>query len=399
MAPSPERRIRVGVVIPFYHPVTGGAENQCRALLRELSAAGEVVFPWLLTRRKEATLAAEEIIDGVRVVRLDPPGISRRAHYLFYLRLFWRLQRVGREVDLLHCHATSLTGLCALLAGRLRGKPVILKLSSSGELRGPITGTTAVRGRLTQRLRGGISRYLCRHAATVALTGEGLAELQQFAARQPVLIPNGVDTRRFAPATHSREELRHRLDLPRESVILIFSGRLIECKGLDLLLDAVAALAADGSDPLLCVLGTGAGQADSVEALVRSRVGTRIRHVPHTDRVEEYLQAADLFVMPSRREGLPNAVLEALAVGLPCVLSDIAPHRELAAANPAAEIRLFPSGDPAALADTLRQRCRELKGERAAGGGKRSSLGEDYRLETVARRYLDLYRELAHVHR
>jgi glycosyltransferase involved in cell wall biosynthesis len=112
------------------------------------------------------------------------------------------------------------------------------------------------------------------------------------------------------------------------------------------------------------------------------------------DDVSPLLKAADLFVFPSRREGLPNAVLEALGIGLPCILSDIEPLREIAATNAEAKIRFIPTDDVASLVVALREASREIGEKLSSGVSQSAGLGSTYRLENVAHRYLELYREL-----
>jgi glycosyltransferase involved in cell wall biosynthesis len=390
MAHSLERKIRVGVVIPYYYPIFGGAENQCRALIRELSEGGAVEFPFLLTRRKQRGLEPEEIIDGVRIIRLGPPGISRLAHYIFYLQLFWRLLRMGRSVNLLHCHATSVTGLCVTVAGRLLRVPVLLKLSSNGEL---AVGTRNLGGErpVGRLLRRVVARFICRYATLIALNREGLCELTRAGCRRFYCLPNGVDNRRFRPVSAGeRLELRQRFGLPNDAVVCLFTGRFVYSKGIDLLATAIDRIIEEGRGKkvIFCLVGSEEGQAEAVAV----PEGPGVRVYPAREDVSSLLQAVDLFVFPSRREGLPNAVLEALAVGLPCVLSDIEPHLELAKTNPRAIVHFFPSGNATALAAALTQACGDVRALPPAAAAS-SALAQTYQLDEVASRYLDLYRE------
>jgi len=393
MAPSPERKLRVGVVIPFYHPVFGGAENQCRALIKELSANGAVEFPFLLTRRKLPSFAPEERIDGIRVIRFGPPGVSRWAHYGFLLALLWHLLRLGRDVDLIHCHATSLTGFFVTLAGRLLDRPVLLKLSSNGELSVGTRNLNGPDGHVVGRMRRAVSRFVSHNAAVVALNREGMSELNQTGCRQSYCLPNGVDSRRFHPVSiDERLALRRSLGLPEEAVIFLFTGRFVFSKGIDQLVKAfeIFITGRGEENSILCLVGSGEGQAEAVDI----PTAPEICSWSPVEDVSPLLQAADVFVFPSRREGLPNAVLEALAVGLPCVLSNIEPHRELAETNPQANIRFFPSGDAAALAAGLAQAYRDATARRLVAEVVIPTLEPVYLLENIARGYLDIYRDL-----
>ncbi|MFT6908009.1 MAG: teichuronic acid biosynthesis glycosyltransferase TuaC [Oleiphilaceae bacterium] len=132
--------------------------------------------------------------------------------------------------------------------------------------------------------------------------------------RQPLLeskihyIPNGVDTNRFMPI--ERKECRERLGLPLNIKIVIFVGHFIERKGVHTLLKAIKQLGIQG-----VFLGCGPIQPIGKEVLFSGAV--------INDDLPYWLNAADVFVLPSSAEGMSNAILEALACGLPLVVSDL----------------------------------------------------------------------------
>jgi len=141
-----------------------------------------------------------------------------------------------------------------------------------------------------------------------------------------VLLPHGVDTERFSPATAEEKlALRRELGLP-EGVLAVYSGRLLRGKGLETLLDAFAAIADRAAGLGLVLIGSGEGQALSIEDELRRRVaerglGTRVAFAGRSERVEDFLRAADVFVFPSVFEALGIALVEAAACGLPAVAS------------------------------------------------------------------------------
>src|SRR6267143_1201843 len=185
-------KLRVAVVIPRYAPVFGGAENQCRSLNRSLIASGMVEIPFLLTCRPGRDFRRRELIDAVRVRRLGRPGLSRLSRHSFHLITFlYLLLRAGRY-DIIHCHATDIISFIVTLVGKITGKPVILKLSSSGEFQHGFSYGKLRATRFSapfEWVRARVMRFTAINAHIVALNRKGLHELQQVGAKRPVVLP------------------------------------------------------------------------------------------------------------------------------------------------------------------------------------------------------------------
>ena len=156
--------------------------------------------------------------------------------------------------------------------------------------------------------------------------------LQDFGVHNRVeIIPHGVDLKRFRPARDPEELAAHkaRLGLPRDSEAILFVGPITPRKGVLLLAQAWNRVSRARPKAHLILVGPeqGGGDArDSFAARVRQEVdrgpgASRVQFVGPVGDVENYLRAADLFVFPSEREGMPNAVCEAFATGLPSLLT------------------------------------------------------------------------------
>ena len=195
--------------------------------------------------------------------------------------------------------------------------------------------------------------------------------------RQPLVIANGVDTGHFAP--RSRAHARDRLGLPQDTYVIGSAGRLEYEKGHDVLIEAFARLP---DQPLLVIAGTGT-QRDALNALAKSRgVEERVRFLGHRDDLAEIYPAFDLFCLPSRMEGLPFAVLEAQAAGVPTVASDVGGVSAAVCPRSGATV---PPQDPDALAAALERQRRSQ-----CSASPRSFIAANYDWPHTLTQYADL---------
>jgi glycosyltransferase involved in cell wall biosynthesis len=399
--------VRVAVTIPRYHPILGGSELQARLVCRCLNQRGDeaATVPFIVTARARPELPECEEIDGIPVFRLARLGRSLRETLPYYLAAARFLIVRRNEYDVIHCYAASKAGFFTLLAGLIARRPVVLRLATSGDLIRGMGETEPVsrKRRIGRVLHERMSRFTARRARIVALCDEGTRELEAVKARWPERIPCGVDTGVFRPLpVRERSALRRERGFEERDLVLLFAARYVRRKGLDVLLAAfthlMTEMESEGFHLHLCLAGSGEMQNDSVEEETRQaaqRHPGSIRFLPPLTPLAPYLQMADAFVFPSRKEGLPNVVLEALATGLPCLLSDIDPHVEIRDANPGAWIRLHRTGDADALEADLRAFIGAWCAAREAGRDAPSSrLDARFHIENVVDRYVDLYRRM-----
>jgi glycosyltransferase involved in cell wall biosynthesis len=321
---------RVLFLTESFHPVLGGGEIHVRRLGARLVAAG--VGTTVVTRRSEAEWPAVDEIDGIRVLRVPPPGPGRIGKYLM---IPGALRATCRELprhDLLVVRGTRVLGGPGLLAARACGRPVVLQPEVNGELSGEvytwgrrIPGAVAAPLGAAVRLR---NLWLRDADAFVAMSTEIREEMVRAGvARERVrLVPHGVDVERFRPASaEERSALRRERGLPA-GTLAVYTGRLLRGKGLETLVAAFAATSARAPELRLVIVGSGAGQALSIEEGLRRevrerRLEDRVVFTGRVDDVAAYLRAADLFVFPSVFEALGISLVEAAACGLPAVAS------------------------------------------------------------------------------
>lgn len=137
------------------------------------------------------------------------------------------------------------------------------------------------------------------------------------------LVENGIDTKEFAPR-YGRVEAKGRLGFPTGRLLVGAVGRLSAEKGFDLLIHAIAQLVRDGMDVEACIVGEG-DEGPRLDVLIRELgLADRIRLLGYRSDLRELYEAMDLFVLSSIREGLPNVLLEAMAMETPVLATRIA---------------------------------------------------------------------------
>ena len=204
-------------------------------------------------------------------------------------------------------------------------------------------------------------------------------------------IPNGVDVDRYGQA--DRGDVRSELGLPDEAVVVICVAKMLEQKGHRVLIDALAAPPAKSLPLHVLLVGDGPLRA-GLEARARhAGVEDRIRFLGNRPDVPRLLGGADMFVLPSLWEGLPMALLEAMAAGLPSVASAVSGTRQVI--TDGENGLLVPPDDPAALADALARLVAHRDLRDALGTAARAHVSAQFSVGRQARRHVELYRAVA----
>jgi glycosyltransferase involved in cell wall biosynthesis len=196
----------------------------------------------------------------------------------------------------------------------LRKKTVVKVASSQGTEAGSLTGRYGIAGKL-------LLRIIRKADAYVAISEEIRRGLLRdgIPAEKIHRIPNFVDFGTFyPPGREAREEGRAAFGWSGKTVLL-YAGRLAPIKGLDRLLEAFREISREFPDLLLVLLGEGPMRPSLEEQASRSGISGAVHFLGRVDNVSEYMRVADVFVLPSLLEGMPNALLEAMATGLPAV--------------------------------------------------------------------------------
>jgi glycosyltransferase involved in cell wall biosynthesis len=314
-----------------YYPITGGGETQARVLAAGFAAAGSNTN--VLTRRTDSSLPRVEQLDDATVWRLAPAGPGHLKKWGLILSAFIRLLRLRGHYDVILVGGYRVLGIPSVIAGRLLGKPCILKADSIGEFSGEFFNPGLKRFGLRYdrfpvnivlAIRNGILR---RADAFIAISSVIADELRSHGveAERIQSIPNSVDIERFSPvAADKKNRLRDSMAIPRDTRVGVYTGRLASTKGLPLLLRSWESVVERHPDALLLLVGTGGVGLQNCESDLRNYVSDHalernVRFTGSVDNVHQYLQASDFFVFPTEREAFGISVIEALACGLPVV--------------------------------------------------------------------------------
>jgi glycosyltransferase involved in cell wall biosynthesis len=347
-----------GIILPYLK--AGGTERQAEYIARYMRASGHEVV--IIVAKKKGGFAQK--IDE-EIISLDVPFSKPYVPLLLY-----RLVRVVSHcnVDLLLSRAWY-TNMISAAAGLLTGTPYVLFLS----------GATHRRGQ--PQLKLAIEGFLMRRASRILSVSEAARknciQVYEVSPSRIKTVHNGIEVSQIR--RQSEEESEDASRFRGEDVNVVFLGRVNHRKGLDILLRAIHQL--EGTVPNLKLWVVGPGKISSYQDLAaRLGVGGRVEFLGEKENPFPELGKADLFVLPSRSEGFPNVLLEAMALGRPVLAADCetGPDEIIDGKNG----RLFPVEDYQALADHIRELVVDEQKLKRMGARAQETVCEHVRLTT-----------------
>ena len=352
--PRPDRPVPVTLAITDLD--VGGAERALVAL-----ATGLDRDRWKVS---VVALSGEGALAGLlRSARIDTVclDVDRRRPGRAVARLARAIR--GRPPELIQSFLFH-ANIAVRFAARMAGRPWVV-----GGIR------VAERGANWHRT---LDRATIRLTTGSVCVSKGVERFSREVARLPadrlITIPNGVDPRPFDVA---RPVDRSTLAIPPESPLALFVGRLDRQKGVPILLDAAERVAADRPDWRLILAGDGPeGEALRRRTAAHPALADRVRWLGRRDDVPGLLKAADVLVLPSLWEGMPNVILEAMAARRAVVATAIEGSEDLVL--PGETGWLVPPGDPRSLADALLDAASDPALSRAFGEAGRARVEADW---------------------
>lgn len=304
----------------------------------------------------------------------------------FDWRVWPQLRRLiaERHIDIIHSHDYKTNILALLLAKRIG----VIPLSTVHGYSGYTARERVVYYPVDKRL-------LARFPRVVAVSTKIKEELVRHGAdpgRVEVIL-NSIDTSIFRRAPQERRAVRDSLDLGDADFVIAGVGRVEREKRFDLLIDAFAEVAGRHPRARLVIVGEGSLRADLAARAERLGVSSAVRLLGHRGDIPSLYQAFDLLVQSSETEGTPNAVLEAMAMEVPLVATDVGGTRELARSG--VDGLIVARHDVAALVSGIQTVIREPAAALARATSARRRAVTDLSFEARTRRLEGLYQSLA----
>ncbi|MFZ5893631.1 MAG: glycosyltransferase family 4 protein [Myxococcota bacterium] len=369
---------RILFVVDGFYPATGGAEKQVRTLAKAFAAAGhdvEVVAPQL-----DPSLPVSDSVDGVAVTRLSYPHIKLLGAALLCARYGYWIWSRRSEFDAIHVNmAKNLAAVSGLLRPFLPAT-VTVKISGAWEFSGGLLDP-----KLSRRPAQRLYNWCVQRVDNIQCVSEFTREMLRSAGyreKSLLMIPNAVDLERFAPPVRAVRAKGTRAKVA-------YVGRLRHVKGVTVLLEAWPAVAKE-SNAQLVVAGDGPEREGLLRAAQEGGVTESVTFAGEVSDVPAVLAEADIYVQPSFQEGLPNSVLEAMAMGLPIVATRVSGNEDVVVDGDNG--LLVPPGDPAALAAALRKLIDDPELAARMGQRSREMVESRFSLSAVMNQLCNAYR-------
>lgn len=423
------RHPRSYIVIPTFLPSIGGAEKQAFAQAQRLRERGYEAT--IITFRHQVVWPKHEVIEDVPVIRVAglllrdrnklPVPLQKLAYLGAILVMSWTLWRYRHCYDILHVYYLSLLALVAALICRLTGKSLIVSARSAGSgefvksgskvslLAGSLDSNTPWL-RINERLHANgrvhvssdieslarmgkpilrLTHYLLTrvHAVVVVLSSRMRRSLAEHNFNLPdiQLIPNGVDAVRFQPTDN-------KTSLDERTPVVVCVGVLRYEKGIDVLLQAWHRVHQQVPYARLILVGRGSLQPQLEQMAKALGIAGSVEFAGLQRDVPAQLRRGSIAVLPSRWEGMPNALLEAMACGLACVATRVSGSEDII--QHGVNGLLVEVEDYEGMAQALLTLLRDPLLVQKYGRAARETIERHYSIEQIMNKYIDLYQRI-----
>ena len=290
-------------------PVKSGAEFHAENQAQQFLSLGHEVF--IMAKKRLFKTKGRENIAGVDVIRLHAP--------LRFLEILLRLVTTHRHTEVIYIFGVPSFAVWAILWAKICQKPTTLVLTSI---------TEAIKPQKNWR-----NKILCscdNYIANSQQMYQGLRDIMQVKESKITILPHGIDIKRFRPVAQlEKDSIKEQLKLPLDKKIVLFTSRVVLNKGVDTLQTLWRLVHSQDKTVLLVVVGGGHEYLLAELKALGRELENSIQVFGEVEDTTNWYQMADAYIFPSRFEGLPTSLMEAIATGLPCVVSDIGGCQDL----------------------------------------------------------------------
>jgi len=362
-----------------FPPIGGGASNYTFNLLKEFSKYDTVSLD-LITSSSEDLYEKIPFSDNVNIYRLpinkkDEFHWTQKEIISYSVKCYYLIKKIMKEkkFDLIHAIFGIPSGLIAYLYRK--------KIPYIVSLRGSDVPGFNKRFSFHYLMLKPIIRRIWKNARIIIANSQDLKSLAQRTSKDVKIdiIPNGVNISEFHPSDHNKNK----------NPIILTIARLTKRKGVDDLIKAIPMIVKYQDSIKVRIIGGGKEEKKLKKLARKADVFQYVDftgHMPY-EGISRHYSSADIFVLPSRNEGMSNTILEAMASSLPIITTDTGGANELIAENGI----IIPKNNPYAIANAILSLLNDHKLIREMGKKSRHIAGRNS-WEYVAKKYLDVYK-------
>jgi glycosyltransferase involved in cell wall biosynthesis len=349
---------------------------------------------WTAQGGSQATEANCQALNTAGVQWHLIPTLTREVNPVKDIRTLWNLVRLFRRErpDIVHTH-TSKAGILGRLAAWVAGVPIVIHTPHGHVFYGHF-------GKVLSWAFMTIERMFARGTSKIiTLTElEKRDHLQCDVGREGQFrsVFSGIDVAQFRAASKTRGENRSRLGYLDEHIVVGSVGWLTPIKGHQYLVEAMATLKPQYPTLQCLIIGSGPLETELMQLADEKGVATAIRFLGYTQDIPSYLSAMDIFVLPSLNEGMGRALIEAMAVGLPVVATNVGGIP--AVVQDGTTGLLVAPGNSHAVAEAIERYLQDPEWTQRIGAAARGHITEKFDVSSLIQGVESVYEEALEEH-